>query len=208
MFIGADTAIHWCLSNWSTSIEGSQGSGKTSLAFMLAIHMLKKEDRGFRYILSNVASDITDNIEDVIPRDGKHLDCIIIYDEIGKFIKKGMSFMAENLIADLRKLNVCLLLPTRQTTAKELRSHIIEADMNFGEFGIDLIHYKCWLDRKSSNSKSDFWWINTKEIKGYYDSNEVVEDSNGIMEWFQNTRLKIADADYQLKQASKITYMS
>lgn len=204
MLFGADVVLGWMYSERVTCIEGAQGGGKTSLAYALAIDMIKNQDRGFRYLISNVASDFNDNIEDVVPRDGKHLDCVIIFDEIGKFLNKNNSPLANNLIADLRKINCILILPSRNETQKDLRHFVIEPSANLRSLGIPAIIYKAWLDRRSSHSKSEFAFIGDNGVYGRYDSNEVVEDSQGIIPWLLKTKEEIAKSDYTLKQNKRV----
>jgi len=204
----ADDVLAWCYSQRTTAIEGNQGSGKTLLAFELARYLLLKEDRELRYLISNVACDFADDITDVVPREGKYLDCVIVFDEIGKFLNKSNIMLANNLVADLRKLNCVLLMPSRNETNKELRQHVIEPAMNFGVFGIDAIYYKAWLDRRSSKNKTSFLFTGTSEIKGHYDSDEVVEDSQGIIPWLLETKKQIALEQGEIKQKKKVVYMS
>lgn len=202
-----DVLMDWIWSERLVSIEGALGGGKSLLAFMLAEELVKNKDYELRYVLSNCASTVTDSIDDIEIRKEKYVDAVIIFDELGKFVNKKNSFIGEELMSDLRKINCIMLNPSRNPTYEEIRKLVVEPQINLIKIGLDVIIYKAWLDRRDSKNKTYFAMIGTSRMKGYYDSDQMNSDSQGLIQWLMDIKTKIRDSNYVLNN-TKIMYVS
>jgi hypothetical protein len=200
--IGADLALPWCISQRIVSIEGRQGGGKTLLAFKIAVELIENPeyDYGFRYIISNCPCTFADRVEDIELREEKFLDTIVILDEMGKFLDQNNAKLSKMIIADMRKLNCLIIAPSVTETQKDLRAYVIEPVLDLEFLGIDAYYYRGLLTRRSGKDKTSFWYLGTKDIKGHYNSNEILDDSQGIIPWLLNLKKFVKDSNYERTQ--------
>lgn len=157
-------------------IDGRYGGGKTASAFRFGYEMVKK---GFaRYLISNVASVWNDNPDDIVMREGRYVDAVVILDEGGLFLKTGRD--ADKFLAYLRKLNITLLMPSVDPPAQKLRKLSIQRTMNLHVLGLPLWVYTTELNYGSQSEKVNWIWRRPKEIYGIYDTLGVPSDDTMV----------------------------
>lgn len=164
-------------------IQGRYGSGKTALAFRLAHELLKYH--GYRYLLSNLDSVWTDDISQVEYRQdkagNKFLDAVVILDEGGLFLETGRD--AKAFMVGLRKLNVCIIIPSIQPVATRMQYLSVIRELNFQRFGIPVWWYSVRLAYGGEKTKINFYWSQPSEIYGIYNTLQTPVDDAGISEF-------------------------
>lgn len=176
-------------------IDGYQGSGKSSLAVRIAHDLLR---RGYvKYCISNIPIVFADELEDVIPTgEGSQirLNCVVILDELGKFLKTGRD--VGQFSNFLRKLNVILLGPSVEEPATAFRKLRIERTFDFTNLGIPAWSYMYEIRRGGDRKCDKFIWTNPQEVYGLYDSDAKPIDDAYISE-FLNYWVDIAVEAYK-----------
>lgn len=157
-------------------ISGRYGGGKTALAYRLAYELLNS---GFsRYLLSNCRSVWRDDPRDVVLRDGRYLDAVVVLDEAGLFLRTSRD--ADDFLAFLRKLNVVLILPSVKPPAPVMRMLTIQRVANLSAIGLPVWVYEVSVDYARQRGRERFAWINPSEVFGIYDTTDVPVDDCGI----------------------------
>lgn|SRR5690554_3811753 len=157
-------------------IGGRYGGGKTALAFRLAYELL---DSGFsRYLLSNCRSVWGDAPADVVLREGRYLDTVVILDEGGLFLRTGKD--ADDFLAFLRKLNVVLIVPSVKPPAPAVRMVSVQRTANLQSIGLPAWVYTASVEYGRQRDRERFLWWQPSEIYGVYDTADVPVDDCGI----------------------------
>lgn len=159
------------------------GSGKTALAFRLAYQL--KQEGYIRYILSNCHSPIVDQVSDVVLREGRYADVVLVMDEAGKFMRNVHK--ADMYMDYMRKLNIVLLMPSVRPPSMVMRSFWIKRIMNLEVIGLPLWVYKFRLTDVDELMSENVYWLRPSEIYGLYDTagfpSEGEEIERAIGEW-------------------------
>ena len=164
-------------------IDGYFGSGKTALSFMIANELMKTGD--YRYIISNIKSVWSDDIQDVTLRDGVHADAIVILDEAGEFMRTASQ--ANEWISYLRKLRIVLILPSARPPAASVRALRVARVWDGFSIGLPLWNYKILLDTAYANEKTGFKWWFPNQIWGIYDTEGYpADESQKILDWIKS----------------------
>jgi hypothetical protein len=167
-----NAVLHYIKMYRVAHIDGRYGGGKTSFAFRCAYELLTRG--GYRYLFSNVASVWNDNPDEIVMRDGRYVDAVVVLDEGGLFLKTGRD--VEKFLVFLRKLNITLLLPSVQRPASALCRLQVQRMSNLNVLGLPLWSYVGRLSSGDQNERSNFYWRNPKEIYGIYDTLGVPTD--------------------------------
>lgn len=187
--VGVNLLLNQITSRRVCAIQGHYGTFKTSLAFRLAIELVEKY--GYRYIVSNCYSNITDDMRDVVPDDKGRIDTVIILDEAGEFIHSTKD--TKGWLAFLRKLNACLLIPTMDSLPSNLTRLEVSRSGNNQALGIDSVTYTISFDGGSTkDDRYNFTWNRPSEIYGLYDTDAYPSDAADIMEWLKMSTAKAA----------------
>lgn len=160
---------------------GRYGGGKTSLAFRIAGELCEKY--GYRYVISNVKSVWNTDPADVVLRQNKWVDAVIVLDEGGLFLEN--SFDAKKFLAFLRKLNIVLLVPSVLPPSPKMRFLSIQRMLNLNLLGLPIWTYMFNLTYGNIKENGSFFWRNPHEIYGIYDTNGFPEDDVGLAEYVQ-----------------------
>lgn len=168
-------------------IMGRYGGGKTSLAYLLADALFKTGK--YRYLLSNSRSVWTDNPENVVLRDDKHVDAVVLLDEGGLFLRTGAD--ADAFLLGLRKLNITLVIPSVLQPASKVKFLQVQRIMTMQPYGIPAWLYEYRLNYGSQNEKSKFWVWKPDCIWGIYDTFDYPDDDKYLSDWL----------DYWISQA-------
>jgi len=159
-------------------INGRFGSGKTSVAYMLARHYL--ED-GYRLITNNRCI-WADDMNKVLPREDGKLKAVIILDEGGLEFKANRQI--EMVAAYAAKMDVIYIIPSYFPPCRAAQVMTVQAVFNFKSAAIPVIFYK-WRIRIGGNfdDKGFFLWWQPKEIYGIYSRNDPGARSEKIVAW-------------------------
>jgi hypothetical protein len=178
MLIGAAEFEENLLTERAVWIQGAKGKGKTALAYRLAIHLV--EMKKLRFITSNVEDAVSNNVDQIyFGEDG--LSTAVIVDEAGKFIDRNR--IAKEYNADLRKLNIVLLLPSTIDPALVLRRLSCWVWVDLGYLGLPAKIIKWRYKVVDSEIKGYFLWLDYREIYGVYNTLQIVADDKGISAW-------------------------
>lgn len=166
-------------------IGGRVGGGKTSLSFRMAYDLMQSGQ--FRYLLSNLKSVWTDDIEDVTMREYEgvlKLDAVIILDEAGEFIDTKAK--AKKWKSYLRKMNVVMFLPSEEPPAASMRTLSIERIWDGYSIGLPLWYYKTFYNTSHVKEGMAFSWLFPSEIFGVYDTDGYpADEAERILEAFK-----------------------
>lgn len=179
MLYNASTVLNLMSLFRITTLGGRPGSGKTSLAFRLAFELVRQGK--YRYIISNCPSVWNEQPEKVVLRSGRWADAVFVLDEAGTFLKAGAKL--DTYIAYMRKLNVCIILPTFLPPSSRLKVLTIQRTMNWKSVGLPVWQYTGALASDAVRETFGFLWINPHEIFGIYDTNGFPSDDGGLEEW-------------------------
>lgn len=173
-----DTRLVW--------IQGNLRSHKTSLAFRLALEIIKRQDlfEGMNKILSNCSSIVNEDDYLNIPfRDGLYLDAVIIYDEAGKFISgEDGTRVAKILTQDVGKANTIVLMPSKSYINNNAWNMLVYRLKSFENYGIPLLIYEwqSFVAKGVKGRSGKFAWLGMSEVYGLYNSQERVNDDGGL----------------------------
>lgn len=157
-------------------IGGRYGGGKTALAYRLAYELL---DSGFsRYLLSNCRNVWKDETSDIVLREGRYMDTVVVLDEGGLFLRTSKD--ADDFLAFLRKLNVVLIVPSIKPPAPSLRMVTVQRVANLQSIGLPCWVYNASVEYGRQRDKERFAWWGPSEIYGVYDTTDVPVDDCGI----------------------------
>lgn len=180
-------------------ISGNLRSHKTSLAFRLAIEIMKRKDLfgDMRQVFSNCTSLINQDIDEIIWRDESYLDAVIIYDEAGKFISgSDGTAISKILTQDVGKANAIVLMPSKSYINNNSWNMIIYRLKSFESFGIPLLlyEYQSFVAKGVKGRSGKFFWWGPSEVYGLYNSMERINDDGGlwtVLEQINKRGLKI-----------------
>lgn len=174
--------MQWINENRIVHIGGSFGSGKTALAFELAYYFWKNYP--YRYIFTNIQSVWNDDPSEVVLRDGKFVDAIIIIDEAGVFLKKKSHWDEWDFA--LRKLNVILLAPSVKKLPVNDEVLYVERSMNLKRGLIPAWRYGVYLKSRSGEDVVNFNWVKPDEIFGIYSTDDTPLDAKEISAYLKS----------------------
>lgn len=193
MLINVGQTLYLLSGTRFASIMGRMGSGKTALGFALAEALLRTGYGNFRYLISNCSSVWNDDIDAVVPRDEQFLDSIILLDEGGLFLET--SRQAKQMLAALRKMNCCIIIPSVMEPSIIAKSLIIRRVFTLMPLGVPLWVYKTELTAVSRNgydSQYFFWW-RPSSIFGVYSTRDFVTDADDIKDWLYHHKQTMID---------------
>jgi len=176
-------------------LKGRTGGGKTSLAYALALTLLK--DGLIEEIYANIpgvssvpsASDIPEN-------------CCIIIDEGGLFLKKSADF--EATCAMLRKLNNYVIIASVIPPAREFAMLSVQRTINLARLiGVNFWLYQWQLNYDYVREKGNFMWTNPMAVFGLYDTDAPPVDDAGIADWIQSYIKNVKGKSYAKIQTSR-----
>lgn len=179
MLYGTNTLMGFLKTSRVCWLRGRYGSGKTALAHRLAYELVS--DGSFRYVISNCRSVWADNPADVVLREGRFVDAVLILDEAGMFVDG--SYKARRYLAFLRKLNVCVLLSSFMKPAAVMRDFSIKRFINWEVAGLPVWSYRYLVSDGVDRYSDVFHWINPSEIFGVYDTAGFPSDDAGIEDY-------------------------
>jgi hypothetical protein len=167
-------------------IQGKLGSNKSALAYRLALELVKK--KMVKHIVSNCEDVCTSKFEDVILENGL-LNCVIITDEAGTFIRRRTE--VDDYVNYARKQNLFYVFPSHKKPHEELRELTCRRIMDWGIFGINVTSFKWWIGSgRNEDEQGTFHWLNPSEIYGVYNTAQAMADDGGILDWLQLIRGK------------------
>lgn len=207
--LGADVFLKMVRSMRVLSFDGYFGSGKTSLAFRIALELAQSGH--CRYILSNCKSPIVDDPETVELRYEKSgaafVDAVIVLDETGEFIKTSRD--TELWLSYLRKLNVILLAPSYRRLPVEFSNFACARVYDWSAWGVPLWQYKYNILQRSVKEDRHFFWHNPKEIWGIYDTEGFPSDGGILRDWLMKWTAKAAESKGYVapKQTAPIQFL-
>jgi len=182
------------------AIQGHYGSGKTALAFRLAIEMIERY--GYKHIVSNCDSVITDDYNSIELDENGHLNAVVILDEAGESITKMSD--TKGWLAFPRKLNICLLLATWDSLPSNVTKVELSRVENYESLGFSMWVYGISLDGgKTKDDKFKVTWRNPAEIFGVYDTDGFGGGSDEILEWLKTRTSQAAQKRGYVSTAQK-----
>jgi hypothetical protein len=203
MFIGGDEFLAMIPGYRALWIKGRYGGGKTLLAFAIAMNMC--DTQGYRHIVSNVPSVITDPPEDVVAVTEIHesgeikttLDVVFVLDEAGLYMR--FADQADKYLEVLRKLNIILLAPSVLPVSMRLRAFICWRDMDLRVFGIDAMIFKYRIE-----GSPEQWFVlwNVSKYFGIYSTVAAPEGDAGLSKFIKDG---LADVRQKQKKAGRYT---
>lgn len=180
--IGRETIVGMLQTFRVLWIGGRYGGGKTALAYRLAYELL---DSGFsRHLLSNCRNVWRDEPADVVLRDGRYLDTVVILDEGGLFLRTSRD--ADDFLAFLRKLNVVLIVPSIKPPAPSVRMVSVQRVANLQSVGLPAWVYNVSVEYGRQRDRERFVWWRPSEIYGIYDTTDVPVDDCGIGDYLES----------------------
>lgn len=159
-------------------IGGRLGGGKTMLAVQTAHDLIKRGH--YRYLLTNTRCIWADDILSVKLSDQFEADSVMLMDEGGLFMGTGKD--ADEFIAFMRKMNLCLLIPSVQPPAAKVRYLQVQRLYTFEVVGVPLWVYERRIAYGGQREKSRFlWWrpFSTGPA-GLYDTRDMPVDDAGV----------------------------
>jgi hypothetical protein len=187
-------------------IDGRLGGGKTALAYYLAHCLINEKWMGYRYIFSNCPDVWTTPLDKIEIReeDGeKFVDLIVILDEGGSFLQTSKD--AQNFMIALRKLNICILVPSNEPPSNRIRKLTIERSMDMYQMGIPAWVYEYRYRSMIKNDQEGFWWLFPHEIFGVYNTQVLPVDDGGfnhaLVGWLELVR-KETEKGYRGRRGS------
>ena len=156
-------------------LRGRTGGGKTSLAFALALSLLR--DGLVKRIYSNIPS-----VGD-FPEWGKDgLNSAYVIDEGGLFMKSSKQF--QTVAGALRKAGNYVIISSVIPPAREFATLSVERKMNLSTvIGYPIWVYEYELSSGSTRDKGTFAWLNPQSVWGLYDTDFYPSDDGGIEEF-------------------------
>lgn len=179
MLYGANTLLGFLKTSRVCWLRGRYGSGKTALAHRIGYELISSGS--FRYLISNCRSVWADNPADVVLREGRFVDAVLILDEAGMFVDG--SYKARKYLAFLRKLNVCVLLSSFLKPAAVMRDFSIKRFINWEIAGLPVWSYRYLVSDGVDRYSDVFHWVNPSEIYDIYDTAGFPSDDAGIEDW-------------------------
>jgi len=182
------------------AIQGHYGSHKTAIAFRLAIELCEAYD--YQHIVSNCGSVLTDDLSTIELDDLNRLNTVVVLDEAGEFIEKAAD--TKGWLAFLRKLNVCLLLPTVDNLPKRVTKLELSRTDNYQSLGFDMVTFGISLDGgMTKDEKFKVNWRNPSEIFGLYDTDAFPSDADEILDFLREKTSQAASKRGYDKTATK-----
>lgn len=176
MLINAGSLISVIKSARIVEITGSLGAGKTSLAFRLGYELLNS---GFcRILTSNVPNVWNTYPDEWVIRDKTKIDCCIILDEGGQFIKSRSD--SEQFIAGLRKINSVVISPSKSSLNRDFAEIKIELVQRHDVIGLPVWVYSWNTRGGKKKDEQKFYWVRPSEIFGVYSTQDWTASANGI----------------------------
>lgn len=200
MLLGGNVVVGMLQTFRVAWIAGRYGGGKTALAYRLAYELL---DSGFvRYLLSNCRSVWSDTPADVVLRDGRYLDTVVVLDEGGLFLRTSRD--ADDFLAFLRKLNVVLIVPSVKPPAPAIRMLSIQRLVNLQALGLPAWIYEASVEYGRQRDRVRFVWWRPSEIYGIYDTSDVPVDDCGIGDFlFEQTERLVRESGHGRSRRNK-----
>ncbi len=173
-------------------LKGRVGGGKTSLAFALALMLLR--DGLVNEIYSNIPSVARQPRRGDVPR-----DCAVIIDEGGLFLKFSTDF--EKIAAFMRKQNIYIILPSFIPPNRLFSILAVQRTMNLKKI-IPVLPFQLWMYQYelvygAQRDEGKFMWPNPQSTWGLYDTTAMPSGDAGISNWIAAYSKKEA-VDYSL----------
>jgi hypothetical protein len=181
MFVGLDRFIEHVNDVRLVYISGLLGSHKTALAFALALELVKRY--GYRYVISNVDSVITQPLNYVEYRDSTFLDSVVIYDEGGLFMR--FRSQAESLVSFARKLNIIILIPSKAAVSRSAYDLHVHRTMDLTRLGFPALLYR-YTVKTYPVTQGTFWWVYPHKMYGVYNTVSTPDNDAGIGRFLQD----------------------
>lgn len=156
-------------------IGGRFGGGKTSLAFKLAEHWLRK---GYK-LAANVKSVWNDPPSSITPDDFGKLRLVTIIDEGGTFMKS--TAQVEAIAAYAAKMDVIYILPSFYPPPRRWQVLNIYVWFTLKHVGIPITFYKYLVKAGAFKDTGTFAWWRPSEIWGVYSRQDPGDPE--ILDW-------------------------
>lgn len=184
---GADVFLDLVMSERTLWIRGIKGGNKTSLSYYLA-HSIFQKDKSYRYLIGNCPSVWQEELNNTELRKGKYLDCIVILDEGGRWLRTRD--LSEEFVDFCRKLNTIWIIPSVSEPYRSFRKLTCQQIHNLRSVGLDASIYKWIYKDGSAVEDGKFLWWHKSEIHGIFDTDTAVIDDGGIMDWIIEQKTK------------------
>lgn len=160
-------------------LTGRYGGGKTSLALHLADLLIREGSQhriatNAKLLAPWVQVGESDSFGDLM--ESGLQDACLIFDEGWLDLGTGASpRQVRQYLANLRKINCVLLVPSVLPLVRDLRVLTVEREFNAMTFGLPLwlYRYRLAMGTTRKGEEGRFWWWNPSRVFGWYDSGEV-----------------------------------
>lgn len=175
--IGAETVAGLLESYRMCHVMGRFSGGKTSWAFAMSEHFLR---RGYK-LVTNCRNVWASDLKDVDFDSQGHLNAFVVIDEGGLYFQD--SFVLKVVVSYAAKMGLIFVIPSFIAPARVAQVVTVQPLFNFKGIGLPLIVYKWRVKLNAQSDSGTFIWSNPSYIYGTYSRQDPGDRADSIINW-------------------------